>query len=95
MLKNIIRHPIFLSTVLAIVFIGGLSAAHFWAPDTVTKTIWFIGIGVIALIFLAYQAVLFVRKRKQNKDQQLETEEEALSLVINLCLIILKLSRYI
>ncbi|MCG7490842.1 type VI secretion system membrane subunit TssM [Vibrio sp. Of14-4] len=82
MLKNIIRHPIFLSTVLAIVFIGGLSAAHFWAPDTVTKTIWFIGIGVIALIFLAYQAILFVRKRKQNKDQQLETEEEALSLVI-------------
>ena len=65
MLKNIIRHPIFLSTVLAVVFIGGLSAAHFWAPDTVTKTIWFIGIGVIALIFLAYQAVLFVRKRKQ------------------------------
>ena len=49
--------------------------------DTVTKTIWFIGIGVIALIFLAYQAILFVRK-SQNKDQQLETEEEALSLVI-------------
>lgn len=82
MLKNIIRHPIFLSTVLALVFIGGLSAAHFWAPDTITKAIWFIGIGTIALIFLAYQALLFFRKRKHHREQQLETEEEALSLVL-------------
>ncbi|NOH72456.1 type VI secretion system membrane subunit TssM [Vibrio pectenicida] len=87
MLKNIIRHPIFLSTVLALVFIVGLSAAHFWAPDTVTKTIWFIGIGIIALVFLAYQAVLFFRKKKQSRDQQLETEEEALGLVLRPLLI--------
>lgn len=88
MLKNIIRHPIFISTLLALVLIGGLAAAHFLYPDTVSKNILYIGIAAIALVFCAYQLVLFFKKRKQNRDQQLETEEEALSLVLRPLLVV-------
>ncbi|NOI29642.1 type VI secretion system membrane subunit TssM [Vibrio coralliilyticus] len=82
MLKNIIRHPIFISTLLALVLIGGLTAAHFLYPETVSTNILYIGIAAIALVLCASQLVLFFKKRKQNRDQQLETEEEALSLVL-------------
>lgn len=87
MLKNIIRHPIFISSLLAIVLVGVLTALHMLYPDTISETILYFGIGIIALAFCAYQIVLFVKKRKQSREQQLETEEEALSLVLRPLLI--------
>ncbi|WP_076590314.1 type VI secretion system membrane subunit TssM [Vibrio ostreicida] len=82
MLKNILRHPVFLSTLLALVLIGGLLTLRLFFPDTISQTIVWISLAIIATAYIAYQIIFVLKKRKKNRDQQLETEEEALGLVL-------------
>ncbi|MFB9134104.1 type VI secretion system membrane subunit TssM [Vibrio olivae] len=84
MLKNkLFRNPVFLSTLVAIIFASILAAIFiFWLTDLDKLYLW-AGLGVIALFYVVFQVTLWVKKRKGNKALKLETEEEALSMVIS------------
>ncbi|MGF1696328.1 type VI secretion system membrane subunit TssM [Vibrio lamellibrachiae] len=82
MFKKLIKNPVFLSTLilvtisLALVFIQ-----LFWFSEKSKLLLW-VALSAIGLGYLAYLTSLWVKKRRYNKLQHIETENEALSTVI-------------
>ncbi len=83
MLKNkLFRNPIILSTILAVI-LSVLVVITFviWLEDLDKLYLW-ISLSTIFTLYVIFQVSLWIKKKKNYKSQTLETEEEALSLVI-------------
>ncbi len=80
--SNLFRSPVFISTLLAIIIIAALVSCYYiWFPD---RNIWYLAgsiIGVVSTYFL-FHLVLWIKRHRQKKSQQVETEEETLSMVL-------------
>ncbi|SDH60853.1 type VI secretion system protein ImpL [Vibrio xiamenensis] len=83
MFKNkILRNPVFLSTLVALLLAAALAAVFMlWLTQMDRLYLW-AGLGVIAVLYIVFQITLWLKKRSNSKAQKLETEEEALSMVI-------------
>ncbi len=83
MFKNkILRNPVFLSTLVALLLAAALAAVFMlWFTQMDRRYLW-VGLGAIAVCYIAFQITLWVKKRSNSKAQKLETEEEALSMVL-------------
>ncbi|WP_061036011.1 MULTISPECIES: type VI secretion system membrane subunit TssM [Vibrio] len=80
--QKILRNPIVVSTFVALLFAAILAGVYlFWLEDADKLYLW-VGLGVIATFYLIFQFTLWFKKKNNAKAQRLETEEEALSMVI-------------
>ncbi|WP_045492509.1 type VI secretion system membrane subunit TssM [Vibrio hyugaensis] len=80
--QKILRNPIVVSTFVALIFAAILAAVYlFWLEDADKLYLW-VGLGVIATFYIIFQFTLWFKKKNNAKAQRLETEEEALSMVI-------------
>ncbi|CAH1526994.1 IcmF-related protein [Vibrio jasicida] len=80
--QKILRNPIVVSTIVALLFAAILAGVYlFWLEDADKLYLW-VGLGVIATFYLIFQFTLWFKKKNNAKAQRLETEEEALSMVI-------------
>ncbi|MGR5447700.1 type VI secretion system membrane subunit TssM [Vibrio jasicida] len=80
--QKILRNPIVVSTLVALLFAAILAGVYlFWLEDADKLYLW-VGLGVIATFYLIFQFTLWLKKKNNAKAQRLETEEEALSMVI-------------
>ncbi|WP_047046448.1 type VI secretion system membrane subunit TssM [Vibrio mexicanus] len=84
MLRNsLTRNPVIISSLCALILLLSWTAAHYYWLDTLGTNIFWIGIGAIALIYLAFITSLILKRRKTKQDQHIETEEESLAMVID------------
>ncbi|WP_045419579.1 type VI secretion system membrane subunit TssM [Vibrio jasicida] len=80
--QKILRNPIVVSTFVALLFAAILAGVYlFWLEDADKLYLW-VSLGVIATFYLIFQFTLWFKKKNNAKAQRLETEEEALSMVI-------------
>ncbi|KLN63060.1 type VI secretion system membrane subunit TssM [Vibrio sp. VPAP30] len=80
--QKILRNPIVVSTVVALLLAATLTAVYlFWLEDAKKLYLW-IGLAAIFAFYLIFQITLWYKKKNNLKAQHLETEEEALSMVI-------------
>ncbi|EDP59291.1 type VI secretion system membrane subunit TssM [Vibrio sp. AND4] len=80
--QKILRNPIVVSTIVALVLAAIVTAVYsFLLEDTDRLYLW-VGLGIISAFYLMFQLSLWFKKKNNSKAQQLETEEEALSMVI-------------
>lgn len=67
---------------MALLFAAILAGVYlFWLEDADKLYLW-VGLGIIATFYLIFQFTLWFKKKNNAKAQRLETEEEALSMVI-------------
>lgn len=80
--QKLVRNPIIVSTVVALLLAATLCAVFlFWLVDEDKIYLW-LGLGGITVFYLIFQSSLWFKKKNSAKAQRLETEEEALSMVI-------------
>ncbi|WP_299015009.1 type VI secretion system membrane subunit TssM [uncultured Photobacterium sp.] len=80
--KNLARNPVFLSTLVAGITLAALLTTYYiWFTQT---NLWYLLGPVFATVclYVAFNVTLWIKKRRSYKAQQLETEEEALAMVI-------------
>ncbi|MGY0072060.1 type VI secretion system membrane subunit TssM [Vibrio proteolyticus] len=80
--KNLVRNPVFLSTLLALIGVAITLTVYFvWFAES---SAWYLygPLAAILVIYATFNTILWVKKRRQQKSQQLETEEETLSMVL-------------
>ncbi len=83
MFKNkILRNPVFLSTLVALLLAAVLAAVFLlWLTELDKLYLWG-GLGAIVAFYVVFLLTLWVKKRRGGKSLKLETEEEALSMVL-------------
>ena len=80
--KNTFRNPILLSSIIAILLALLVAGIYtLWLEDTNKIYLW-LGLGSILAFYLLFQLSLWYKKRNNVRAQRLETEDEALSMVI-------------
>ncbi|AIW13559.1 type VI secretion system membrane subunit TssM [Vibrio tubiashii] len=80
--QKLLRNPIVVSSVIALLLAVTLTAVYiFWLQEANKLFLW-IGLGTIAAFYLIFQLTLWYKKKNNLKAQRLETEEEALSMVM-------------
>ncbi|NVD06240.1 type VI secretion system membrane subunit TssM [Vibrio sp. JPW-9-11-11] len=80
--QKITRNPIVVSTIIALLLAAILIAASlFWLEEDQELYLW-VGLASIVTFYLIFQVTLWYKKKNNLKAQRLETEEEALSMVI-------------
>ncbi len=80
--QKILRNPIVVSTIVALILAVIFAAVYLFLLEDADKLYLWIGLGVIAAFYLIFQFSLWLKKKNNSKAQRLETEEEALSMVI-------------
>ncbi|MGF1727555.1 type VI secretion system membrane subunit TssM [Photobacterium nomapromontoriensis] len=80
--QKIIRNPIVVSTIMALVFAVIFTAVYLYGLEITNKLYLWLGLGVITAFYLIFQVTLWFKKKNNYKAQRLETEEDALSMVI-------------
>lgn len=82
MKNTLVRNPLLLSTLITIFILVVLCGAYLlWFPEADIVLLW----GTVALIgvsYLLFNLTLYIKKRKGKKSQDIETEEETLSMVL-------------
>ncbi len=80
--NNFIRNPIFLSSIILIITITTIVTSYFyWFSDS---NIWIAHTSIIAISFayVIFNISLWLKKKKNKKSQELETEEDTLTTLI-------------
>ncbi len=80
--QSILRNPIVVSLVIASLCTVLLITAYFLWLDTYSHSYLWAAIGIIASLEAIFLATLWFKKKNNAKAQRLETEEEALAMVI-------------
>ncbi|ABU73751.1 type VI secretion system membrane subunit TssM [Vibrio campbellii] len=80
--QKILRNPILVSTIVALLLAAIFAAVYLFLLEDADKLYLWIGLGVISAFYLIFQLSLWFKKKNNSKAQRLETEEEALSMVI-------------
>ena len=80
--QKILRNPIVVSTIVALLLAAIFAAVYLFLLEDADKLYLWIGLGVISAFYLIFQLSLWFKKKNNSKAQRLETEEEALSMVI-------------
>lgn len=70
------------STIVAFILAAIFAAVYLSLLEDADKLYLWVGLGVIATFYLTFQFSLWLKKKNNSKAQRLETEEEALSMVI-------------
>ncbi|SKA51492.1 Intracellular multiplication and macrophage-killing [Enterovibrio nigricans DSM 22720] len=81
--NNIKRNPVLISTLVALLISAIILSVYFTWFSSTQKWVLYGALAVVALSYLAFNTVLWVKKRRQLSSQQLETEEDALRLVLH------------
>jgi type VI secretion system protein ImpL len=77
-----LRNPVVISTTIALLLAAIIVVTYvIWLDSTSEPYLW-LGLGVIAFFYAVFQVTLWFKKKNNTKAQQLETEEEALAMVI-------------
>ncbi|MEF1268315.1 type VI secretion system membrane subunit TssM, partial [Vibrio campbellii] len=80
--QKILRNPIVVSTIVALLLAAIFAAVYLFLLEDADKLYLWIGLGIISAFYLIFQLSLWFKKKNNSKAQRLETEEEALSMVI-------------
>lgn len=80
--QSILRNPIVVSLLIASLCTVLLITAYFLWLDTYNLTYLWAGIGIVASLEAIFLTTLWFKKKNNAKAQRLETEEEALAMVI-------------
>ena len=79
--QKILRNPIVVSTIVALVLAAIVTAVYLFLLEDTDRLYLWVGLGIISAFYLMFQLSLWFKKKNNSKAQQLETEEEALSMV--------------
>ncbi|WP_260260665.1 type VI secretion system membrane subunit TssM [Vibrio intestinalis] len=80
-LKKMMRNPIAVSTILAI-SLAILFIAIFFYAQTFELLYLYIVLAVIAVLYVSFLAILWMKKKRGSDSLALETEEDALSMIM-------------
>ena len=82
MKNTLVRNPLLLSTLITIFILVVLCGAYLlWFPEADIVLLWGT-VAVIGVLYLLFNLTLYIKKRKGKKSQDIETEEETLSMVL-------------
>ena len=82
MKNTLVRNPLLLSTLITIFILVVLCGAYLlWFPEADIVLLWGT-VAVIGVSYLLFNLTLYIKKRKGKKSQDIETEEETLSMVL-------------
>ncbi|MGF1905623.1 type VI secretion system membrane subunit TssM [Aliivibrio salmonicida] len=82
MKNTLVRNPLLLSTLITIFILVVLCGAYLlWFPEADIVLLW-ATVAVIGVSYLLFNLTLYIKKRKGKKSQDIETEEETLSMVL-------------
>ncbi|MEZ8321425.1 type VI secretion protein IcmF/TssM N-terminal domain-containing protein, partial [Vibrio splendidus] len=83
MLKHkIMRNPVVISTAIFLFLAATIAAIYILWLDITDKFYLWIALGAVTLFYSLFQITLWLKKKSNNKALKLETEEEALAMVI-------------
>ncbi|AXB34575.1 type VI secretion system membrane subunit TssM [Vibrio campbellii] len=80
--QKILRNPIVVSTIVALLLAAIFAAVYLFLLEGADKLYLWVGLGFISTFYLLFQLSLWFKKKNNSKAQRLETEVEALSMVI-------------
>ncbi len=80
--QKILRNPVVVSTIVALVLAAIFAAVYLFILEDADKLYLWVGLGVITGFYFTFQLSLWLKKKNSSKVQRLETEEEALSMVL-------------
>lgn len=82
MKNTLVRNPLLLSTLITAFILAVLCGSYLlWFPEAEVMLVWGTA-GVISLLYLLFNLTLYIKKRKGKNNQEIETEEETLSMVL-------------
>ncbi|MEZ9005530.1 type VI secretion system membrane subunit TssM [Vibrio splendidus] len=83
MLKHkLMRNPVVISTAIFLFLAATIAAIYILWLDITDKFYLWIALGAVTLFYSLFQITLWLKKKSNNKALKLETEEEALAMVI-------------
>ena len=80
--QKLFRNPVVISTILTLLVAITITAIYLLFLKDADKLYLWLSLGVIAIFYVTFQFTLWLKKKNSAKAQNLETEEEALSMVI-------------
>ncbi|MCR9581584.1 type VI secretion system membrane subunit TssM [Vibrio antiquarius] len=80
--QKLFRNPVVISTILTLLMAITITAIYLLFLKDADKLYLWLSLGVIAIFYVTFQFTLWLKKKNSAKAQNLETEEEALSMVI-------------
>ncbi|MEZ8609778.1 type VI secretion system membrane subunit TssM, partial [Vibrio sp. 10N.239.311.G01] len=83
MLKHkLMRNPVVISTAIFLFLAATIAAIYILWLDITDKFYLWIALGAVTLFYSLFQITLWLKKKNNSKALKLETEEEALAMVI-------------
>ncbi|SGZ02964.1 Type VI secretion protein IcmF [Moritella viscosa] len=73
------RKPLFISSLIAILAIGGFITIVFWLDIQPNSLLFWLPISVVISLYLAFNIVLYYKRKKSSKINNIETEAEILT----------------
>ncbi|MHC6802047.1 type VI secretion system protein, partial [Vibrio antiquarius] len=80
--QKLFRNPVVISTILTLLVAITITAIYLLFLKDADRLYLWLSLGVIAIFYVTFQLTLWLKKKNSAKAQNLETEEEALSMVI-------------
>lgn len=80
--QKLFRNPVVISTILMFLVVAIITTIYLLFLDEIDQLYLWLTLGAIAIVYVTFQFTLWLKKKNNAKAQHLETEEEALSMVI-------------